>query len=490
MNGSRSANLVHLLVSFETGLSTRDGVSDWVYAEIERHDELSGALLELTTLHGKDDLEVARLLRSLVPSTTGEPCARRELAALGDLLSAGRVAARAAVARPRRRHRFPVTPGAPARRQFPLEPAPQLPHHLPMRALWFLPSALLVACSTSSAVPSPDAGADAGSDAAADTGGPDASVGAPTGAACLPYQELSPTFQGFSTKQLVLDTNDPACASGVCLVNHFQGRASCPYGQDLNGNGVAGTPGCTVPGSGVAVGPDGGSSGEDRIVQPQCTDRTAAVTVTCSCRCANAVGETNDGASYCTCPTGTTCSQVVPEIMSGDPLAGGYCVPPASDYDASSDCVTTCAPGSAPCAAVDASAPPSASGQSTTYFVEPINFDTAECLGTTLPTDASGEAACQVFFLLPTGSACASDSGLSSVDATVAAAIVAGSRAPGPMTVCLLAQLPAAPCASSSQPGWCYLAGANAPDGCATSIGESPSTMALPSGAFAALACP
>jgi hypothetical protein len=86
--------------------------------------------------------------------------------------------------------------------------------------------------------------------------------------------------------------------------------------------------------------------------------------------------------------------------------------------------------------------------------------------------------------------ACASDSGLSSVDATVAAAIVAGSRAPGPMTVCLLAQLPAAPCASSSQPGWCYLAGANAPDGCATSIGESPSTMALPSGAFAALACP
>ena len=97
MNGSRSANLVHLLVGFETGLYTRDDVSDWIYAEIERHDELSGALLELTTLHGKDDLEVARLLRSLVPSTTREARARRELAALGDLLSAGRVAARVAV---------------------------------------------------------------------------------------------------------------------------------------------------------------------------------------------------------------------------------------------------------------------------------------------------------------------------------------------------------------------------------------------------------
>ena len=60
--------------------------------------DLSGALLELTTLHGKDDLEVARLLRSLVPSTTREARARRELAALGDLLSAGRVAARFEVA--------------------------------------------------------------------------------------------------------------------------------------------------------------------------------------------------------------------------------------------------------------------------------------------------------------------------------------------------------------------------------------------------------
>ncbi len=347
-----------------------------------------------------------------------------------------------------------------------------------MKALSAIPCALLLACSTSSATPSRDAG------------GADSSLAAPTGAACLPYQELSPTFQGFSTKQLVLDTNDPACAGGVCLVNHFQGRASCPYGQDLNGNGQTGDAGCNVPGSGAAVGPDGGASGEYRIVASQCTDRTAAVTVTCSCRCANPQGETNDGAPYCTCPTGTTCSQVVPEIVSGDPLAGGYCVPPASDYDASSACSATCSPGSSPCGAVDAPAPPSASGQSTAYFVEPINFDLAQCLGIALPTDASGKAACQIFFLLPTGAACAGDAGLSSVDAAVAAAVIAGARATEPLTVCLLAQLPAVPCASSSEPGWCYLAGANATNGCAESIGVGPSTMTIPSGSFAALACP
>jgi len=64
---------------------------------------------------------------------------------------------------------------------------------------------LLAGCSTSS----PSAGADAGATAAL-SGGDGATPGsdgggAPVGAPCLPYQELSPTFAGFGAAQLTLD---------------------------------------------------------------------------------------------------------------------------------------------------------------------------------------------------------------------------------------------------------------------------------------------
>lgn len=351
---------------------------------------------------------------------------------------------------------------------------------------------LLAGCSTSS----PSADADAGATAAL-SGGDGATPGsdgggAPVGAPCLPYQELSPTFAGFGVAELTVDQGDPACASGVCLVNHFQGRTSCAYGQGSDGTGNDGGAGCTVPGSGAPVAPDGNPKlGE--IVDPQCTDRSPSLDVTCSCRCANPEGATDDGASYCTCPTGTVCAQVVPGFVSGDPLAGGYCVPPGSTYDRNSACEAQCDPATNNCPET-AAALPSSPGQGTTYFMAVIDFQSSsalppQCLPASLPVDASGQAECQIYYLLTAGDTCASHAGLSSPDPAVASAVNAAAQEPTPLPVCLLPQLPATPCGSSSQAGWCYLSAAEVDSGCPQTIAVSP-PAALPAGALVALACP
>jgi hypothetical protein len=182
-------------------------------------------------------------------------------------------------------------------------------------------------------------GSDAGTAASNTT-----SVGQP----CIPSQEGSASFGGFAYREVTLDEDNPACPGSVCLVDHFQGLTSCPYGQDSSGlptNG--GSAGCTVPGTSSPVRP--GSTAYGETVEPWCADRLASVAVTCSCRCENVEGRTDDGADYCACPSGTTCTQVVPAIESGDPRAGGYCVPTGAVYDPSNACLSTCDATLNPC---------------------------------------------------------------------------------------------------------------------------------------------
>ena len=170
-----------------------------------------------------------------------------------------------------------------------------------------------------------------------------ASVATPLGAACTPSPELSATFAGFDLHTLVLDEGNPACGADVCLVNHFQGRTTCPYGQDANGNGPAGQPACSVPGTNTPVQPagqapvDAGGLGDS--VSAQCTTRLPRRSVYCSCRCENAEGKTDDGAAYCACPTGFSCAQLIPLVQRGDPRAGGYCIANGTEYAPISPCV-------------------------------------------------------------------------------------------------------------------------------------------------------
>jgi hypothetical protein len=171
-----------------------------------------------------------------------------------------------------------------------------------------------------------------------------ASVGSP----CTPSLEGSPTFGGFQAGAVTLDEANPACPGAVCLVNHFQGLTSCPYGQDSQGRPSAGaSTACTVPGTSTPVRPGAIVGGE--TVEPWCADRRASGAVECSCRCASVDGTTSDGASYCACPAGFTCTQVVPAVESGDPRAGGYCIRNASAFDPSSYCHATCDVTLSPC---------------------------------------------------------------------------------------------------------------------------------------------
>src|SRR5258708_854327 len=145
------------------------------------------------------------------------------------------------------------------------------------------------------------------------------------GALCIPNQEYAPSFAGFLSSEVSLESQDPGCETRLCLVNHFQGRLTCPYGQDSKGVGPAGTPGCLTPGRCVPVRPNDPITAQ--TVPAQCSDRTAASAVYCSCRCANANGAIDDAGSYCSCPSGMTCTQLVSSIGGGhEPFSGACCI--------------------------------------------------------------------------------------------------------------------------------------------------------------------
>lgn len=148
---------------------------------------------------------------------------------------------------------------------------------------------------------------------------------------CVPAIENDPTFASFHESQVVIEDRSRACASGVCLVNHFRGRVSCPYGDLASG-------GCQTPRGDLVrpAGPDG--------VEPQCTDRRAADAVYCSCRCANAEGRTDDGGSYCPCGAGFACQPLVAFVPGEEKLAGSYCVKDSVPVTAKSACTRTCSP--------------------------------------------------------------------------------------------------------------------------------------------------
>jgi hypothetical protein len=165
---------------------------------------------------------------------------------------------------------------------------------------------------------------------------------------CTPEAEYDQTFLGFDSREVNVESKSFQCQTRLCLVNHFQGRVSCPYGQDTMGNGPAVGPrqtkGCFTPaGSNFPVGFDTNGAQLDPnvppAVPPQCVNRNASNAVYCSCRCQNAQGATNDGSNYCTCPTSFHCAQLVAPIgASNEGLTGGYCVKDSTDYDPAVGC--------------------------------------------------------------------------------------------------------------------------------------------------------
>ena len=179
----------------------------------------------------------------------------------------------------------------------------------------------------------------------------DAAPGA-IGDPCIPDMEKQATFGGFVEEEISTSSNTPQCgATDVCLVNHFRGRVTCPYGEDSQGRGPDGSAGCRVAGGSESVPPEQEFPYEDAGIEPQCVDRTAARAVYCSCRCANAAGGTDDR-TYCTCPGGMTCTQLLaslgPPLPGETDISGAYCVKAGTLWDGGR-CGTSCDPSSAPC---------------------------------------------------------------------------------------------------------------------------------------------
>lgn len=152
------------------------------------------------------------------------------------------------------------------------------------------------------------------------------------GEVCASINETFPTFRGYEANDIAVENHSPSCRTGICLQNHFQGRASCPYGQPNSPASLSASPPCLVAGSDVPV---------EGPVAPQLVDRRANVASICSCQC--------DGyglGPYCTCGDGMECVHLIDEVaIPGDPqgLAGSYCIPTGSEYSHSQ--TSTCTDG-------------------------------------------------------------------------------------------------------------------------------------------------
>jgi hypothetical protein len=251
------------------------------------------------------------------------------------------------------------------------------------RIVWILWTSAVGACvlGCSSAAPA-DGGVTTGHGSGTGSGSAGATMGvsssATFGQACVPSSELDPTFQGFSVDDVSVESNAPTCSSSapVCLINHFQGRTTCPFGQTAPGVGPEGSPGspaasfssedgCILPGeeagktssqvtaTDVAIPGYGAGTVPPQIVGAGASNRTASSSVYCSCRCANANGTTNDGATYCACPSNSTCTQLVTSVGGADDaISGAYCVLNGTEYNpalaTSSTCSATVSNGSEP----------------------------------------------------------------------------------------------------------------------------------------------
>src|SRR5688500_18171155 len=55
--------------------------------------------------------------------------------------------------------------------------------------------------------------------------------GGGVGDPCVPEDEYRQDFNGYAMAEVNVESKSFQCETRVCIVNHFQGRVSCPYGQ-------------------------------------------------------------------------------------------------------------------------------------------------------------------------------------------------------------------------------------------------------------------
>jgi len=116
---------------------------------------------------------------------------------------------------------------------------------------------------------------------------------------CTPEDEYNTQFPGFKLAEENIESRSFQCSTRICLVNHFQGRVSCPYGQDANAavrqcNGPQDTTSCAGLGAKSAC-------VESAALAPDCKCKKGD-TAGCLSACGNVAGLTCDpDLSICTC---------------------------------------------------------------------------------------------------------------------------------------------------------------------------------------------
>jgi hypothetical protein len=183
---------------------------------------------------------------------------------------------------------------------------------------------------------------------------------------CTPEREFASDLGGANASDLSIDVNSVQCETRVCLQHYFQGRVSCPYGND-NATGQTGQ--CRQVGDrrglyrigGTADGalccPILGDKEEKPIKAPvsaQCTKRDAHEAVYCSCRCDVPDDPEIDKSlvQLCECPSGFTCKPLCGKENCGlvpKGKWGSYCVRDQwKDYNPDRDFLTSCGPEKKP----------------------------------------------------------------------------------------------------------------------------------------------
>ncbi len=163
---------------------------------------------------------------------------------------------------------------------------------------------------------------------------------------CTPEQEFDQNFLGFDAKEVNVESKSFQCRTRLCLVNHFQGRVSCPYGQGQGGEAPPGGEPCRIPGTDKQIEGAKDPATNDFVdqrnksqVRPQCRDRSANRAVYCSCRCADINGQRPSDQTFCDCPDGFQCERLVTSIGQGNEgLTGSYCIKSNTKYDPTTAC--------------------------------------------------------------------------------------------------------------------------------------------------------
>jgi hypothetical protein len=112
---------------------------------------------------------------------------------------------------------------------------------------------------------------------------------------CTPEDEYDPRFAGFKVTEENIESRSFQCQTRICLVNHFQGRVSCPLGQ-------VGPQACNGPDDNTTCGTK--KCVQSAIFAPECDSNDDCGGRTCNtegkfCECQSATDCPLDGVWFC-----------------------------------------------------------------------------------------------------------------------------------------------------------------------------------------------